>query len=443
MVVAEPGGVRVRARVSAREPGHLTLLAATVDAHGRTPSLRALASLEAHLRGAEARGLGDGGLRLETRVAELDLGTAWARALLEAAGGDAPPPPDPVAARDDDLDDDLDHQLDEGAEGLVTLLLEPAARDAWAALGALAAGDFALARELLPDPDEHPLAALARAQWVAWTGEPGGLTTARQGLDEALADWRSGGSPAWRALAMVAARRVAVAAEAVGDAAWARVLRGAPEPTRNAAVRRLPTLSGRADVGALAEAFLGGEIERVAGAPPPVAAARSPGAGLLLATAHYGVGRPDEGFPALAHALGAPVREGPPVSPLLPALALHALVSGLLGARPDAAFGRLRLAPALPSGWTRCSFRGLALGDATLDLDYERRGTRHHWRFTPTRGSVPPTLVLEPALAVAHIDSVEVDGRPAEVETFHRGSRVGVRLQLPLDAERSLTVDGS
>jgi hypothetical protein len=117
-------------------------------------------------------------------------------------------------------------------------------------------------------------------------------------------------------------------------------------------------------------------------------------------------------------------------------------VTGLLGLRADAAYGRLRLAPQLPATWNRLTVRGLALGDATLDLHYEHAAGRHQFRMVPTGGAVPVMLILEPALPVGEITRTLVDGRPAEFDAFAWRGRTVVRLQLPLDSERSLTVDG-
>jgi hypothetical protein len=459
-----PRGTVARVRVQLTHETPLTLLVAALDSTGSGPSLTALAGLNAHRRRSEYRGTAEPGIRVETGVRELDEGVGWSRALLMGACHDLQPPFAP-----DVLEDEHDPEsapLTDARALVLPALLSPAAAPAWAALAALAAGEHATARLLLPQVDDHPLAVLARAEWVAWTGDAGPLLEARVALSSALTEWtaddgsastgaRIGGTSAvpddrtraWRVLAEVARERLADAAEAVGEGAWAAALR---EPAGRPATatpssgggRLLPTLGGGPSPAAFVRSLFGADPQKAGVPPTPDEGAASAAIALLLARERYAEGFAEAAFPSLRHALGAPVVEGPPVSPLVPSLALWTLVTGLLGLRADAAYGRLRLAPQLPATWNRLTVRGLALGDATLDLHYEHAAGRHQFRMVPTGGAVPVMLILEPALPVGEITRTLVDGRPAEFDAFAWRGRTVVRLQLPLDSERSLTVDG-
>ncbi|MFP3947719.1 MAG: hypothetical protein ACLFWG_03240 [Longimicrobiales bacterium] len=116
------------------------------------------------------------------------------------------------------------------------------------------------------------------------------------------------------------------------------------------------------------------------------------------------------------------------------------LLFGLLGARADAFFGRLRLAPRLPGRWRRMSVGGIRMGDARVHLSYHADGGRHTFRLEPTGGRVPVNLVFEPQLPVARLEGAWVDGSPAELELFRGEGRAGTRLQLPLDAPRAVVL---
>jgi hypothetical protein len=55
------------------------------------------------------------------------------------------------------------------------------------------------------------------------------------------------------------------------------------------------------------------------------------------------------------------------------AMLLAPVLEGLLGARPDALNNRLRLTPHLPAAWDQCEWRGLHVGQTTLDVRMRRR----------------------------------------------------------------------
>jgi hypothetical protein len=432
----EPATRRASARVEVPEGGALTLLVAAVDGSGRLPGLGALGALEAHRRRARDEGDDPGGARLDTGVREMDEGFAWARSVLRAQAGGAAAPPVP------------------GPGGpwppALAALLAPPALPAWTVLGATAAGELQAARAWLGELGGHPLAAAALADWVAWTGDAAPLRAARREIEESLQ--AAEGDPRTAAWVPLLRARLAEAGEALGGGRNATPPAATPVPSPAARAPgaflpgaggglRLPTLRS-APSDALAAALLGDAPDAGGSLPEAPDDPWDPGA-LLIARARYAGADPDGGFALLRPALGAPVRDGPPVAPLHPALVAATLVGGLLGARPDAPYGRLRLAPALPATWTRFRLDGLRVGDTSLDLEYRREADRHTWLLRPTAGAVPLTIVLEPRLSLAVVHAVRVDGRPAEVDVFPVGGRTSVRLQLPLDSDRSLTVEGA
>ncbi|MCG6955926.1 MAG: hypothetical protein LJF04_08035 [Gemmatimonadetes bacterium] len=122
---------------------------------------------------------------------------------------------------------------------------------------------------------------------------------------------------------------------------------------------------------------------------------------------------------------------------------LATLAHGVLGLDPDAPSGRLRLAPAFPTGMTAFRARGMAVGDARVDLEYRRDGTTHRFVLTPREGRVPPMVVLEPWLPCAEVGAARVDGASAGLDATAVGDRSRVRVQLPLDGVRTLEVDCS
>lgn len=433
-----PSGARARARVRlGPDRSAVTLVVAERNAAGTGPSLAALGNLEAHLRRAYLRAAprssSDAGLSAHTGVAEIDDGLAWARHTVVAGRLAAPPSPAPP-------------ELDT-PDPLLVSALDPAALRAWHALGALVSGEHDAAREFLADDPHHPLDLLAWAAWAEWTNGPQHLVTARAGLTDALARW--GRPPGGTMSPWVAflGPRLADAAEAAGDRTWAAALRAAPVAQAGPAARALPTVSTGPRRGATLDAIFG-DLDRPLqlglAAPEPIGGTAEPGpAALATARALYEAGRPDEGFPSLRAALGTVTRRGPTVDGLREAVTLWTFVTGLLGARSDAAFGRLRLRPALPAHWTRVSVRAIRLADTVIDVDFAADGPRHHWTFTPVEGAVPATLIFEPSLALRPPLDVRIDGRPATLDEHVRGDRVTMRAQLPLDSERSVTVEGS
>jgi hypothetical protein len=183
----------------------------------------------------------------------------------------------------------------------------------------------------------------------------------------------------------------------------------------------------------------------------------SPGVGgpdtPLGAWALWGSLGPDAAWPAwralLARGLeGGPAGRGTWDGPSLPpaaapeaGLLLCGLAYGLLGLDPDAPSGRLRLAPRLPSHLSAFLARHIRVGESEMELRYEREGTLHTLRLEPTRGRVPATVVLEPSLPAGALAAAWVDGVPADLDVSATGSRARFKVQLVVDAPRTVEVE--
>ena len=119
-----------------------------------------------------------------------------------------------------------------------------------------------------------------------------------------------------------------------------------------------------------------------------------------------------------------------------------AVLFGLLGARGDSAFGRIHLAPRIPSGWSDLEVLGIPLGPARMDLSYHSAGGRRTFRFRPVLGAVPVTVVFEPEIA-HEPGAVLLDGEPADVSILPTDGGWTLRCQFPLDRPREMEVDGA
>lgn len=126
---------------------------------------------------------------------------------------------------------------------------------------------------------------------------------------------------------------------------------------------------------------------------------------------------------------------------LLPTTAglLLALAHGLLGLSPDAPTGRIRLAPRLPKHLTRFGVDGLTIGDATIQLDYEREGASHMFTLEPTRAAVPPMAVFEPAVG-GRVREVLIDGVSVDLDLRALSAGTVVPVQLPLHGTRRVQI---
>jgi hypothetical protein len=245
-------------------------------------------------------------------------------------------------------------------------------------------------------------------------------------LADLLADVGSYAPVLARVRARAALRALVATAEAVGDARLAARLSTAAGPAPPGAVAPAgPALVhavalGVADPDAAASVVRG--IAPAGGAPERA----------TLATARFLCAGPDEGLRLIT----ADLR----MHPLAAALLAEPLVTGMLGAVPDAARGRLRLAPRLPSGWDRLDVRGLRIGDATIELAVRRDDRTVRYTVDQASGTVPLRLILEPALD-RPISAARVDGRPADLAIRPVAGRVVAPVQLVLDHTRSLELD--
>ncbi len=268
------------------------------------------------------------------------------------------------------------------------------ARGVLAGAGALFAG----AESPFPAPAAGPLLALA-GEWMRWTGRAGPvaeleevLRAGTRALLSGVGDEGGGGGLAEDAAAL---RLLADGADAMGRSGWAEELRSAAAEVRSG-VRAAP---GR-------------------GAPLPVAGGAAAG--------ETSGGAASRGTSDPARAAAGPVRR-------------H--LARLLAPEPDAAFGRIRLAPSFPAGWERASVEGLGVADATLHLRYRREGGRRTFTIRQTSGRVPLNAVFEPLLPTGEAGEVRVDGRTADVAREEERNGVRLRLQFPLDPEREVSVD--
>lgn len=120
------------------------------------------------------------------------------------------------------------------------------------------------------------------------------------------------------------------------------------------------------------------------------------------------------------------------------AMVVLPLVEGLLGVEPDAARGRLVIAPQLPPEWDALDVVGLRCGATTCDLRLRRRGRDLTFDVRRTTGE-PLWLTLAPWLpaipSAVHLDDHEV--RPS-LQAWGDGVRVGVSFQAT--GEHSLRV---
>jgi hypothetical protein len=123
-----------------------------------------------------------------------------------------------------------------------------------------------------------------------------------------------------------------------------------------------------------------------------------------------------------------------------PRAILH-LMGGLLGAVPDATFGRLDLSPLFPSHWTGFRLSGVRAGEGTLALSYQRTDGTARWEITPELGSVPITVNFEPWFPFSSISRCLVDGNEAELESVSVDGWTRVKVQVPADGVRTLVVE--
>ena len=427
------GGLAVAADVALGAGGAARLLAASgADRAQAEARLTRLARARETRAESDLAALRTRRLATRTGVSELDDGLAWAAARVDAAAGIA---------------SDAVHELALGEP----IPLDPDSRRAWTALGALASGSGGRG----PVDATSPLGALARARAAAWRGVR--LTAAD------LPAWASADAGELNGSAHGVATRAALFALADAVEPWAgkeraealrvraRIQAAAPNATR-AGARRLPTLgaSALAPAGDPLAAALAAALE-LPGQPPYAPPLEDPPEGVaraLTAWACLNAGALERGFAlfrrhltdGFAHGVGLWPDGRRIHDPAGAALVPLVFLDGLLGARADAHYGRLRLAPRLPPHWTRLTVTGITIGDAEVTMDYEAVGGAHRFRIEQRSGAVPLMLIFEPILAVALGAPVRIDGEPADVAVAPTGGRAQARVQLPLDRMREIWV---
>src|SRR5690606_25948255 len=121
---------------------------------------------------------------------------------------------------------------------------------------------------------------------------------------------------------------------------------------------------------------------------------------------------------------------------------LRAVSGGLLGIAPDAPYGRVRLAPALPPGWHRLGARRIRGGATRLDAAVARTDGGVRFRLDPREGRIPPTVIFEPTVPLSRVGRVTLQQDPVEVDVLPEGQTTRIRFQFPLDGPREVWVEG-
>ncbi|GMV06398.1 MAG: hypothetical protein AMXMBFR53_26740 [Gemmatimonadota bacterium] len=432
VVEGPAGGLGVRASVRGPAPVTLVVAAGTPDT-----AERALAAAP-HLAAHEIRAAADADpanletLCTATGVPDLDQGVIWAAARVRAGVGRPPIP---------------------GAEAAF-----------WSGMGALALGDDAAARRALSSmeaaegevawslggPAPAPaLAVLLAARVTLLTGDPGPARGTLAGVSPGATGRlrEASGTEAWSVWSLALTTLADALRHAASDGEIGALREAAALPAGRGGVR-LPMVGGGGAPGGAG--LLRGLLAGTLAGPAPAHTAGDTPLGCWLRMA---AGDPDGGYAAWRGLLGRglsgePHGRGcwdPPAGPPGPApgaaLLLCGLAQGLLGLDADAPSGRLRVAPALPRHLTAFTGRGIRVGESRLTLRYEREGRLHRLTLEPTRGRVPPLVILEPSLPCAGVAATRVDGAPADLDTRGEGARTRVRVQIPLDGVRTLEVE--
>lgn len=345
--------------------------------------------------------------------------------------------------------------------------LSPLAEEVWTAMGALVSGDAEPAELVLEQDLLTPYHLVLAGRHVAWTGGVGVLASRATRLDEAVARFASADPSPVVALAF---RELADAWEAGGEKNRATHLRSLAErasPASRSAVRRLPVLGAQSASNPheeLAGALLDSDVRRFYLPPSTDPAsgleralrawalcrAGDPEAGYLMFRAHTEAGFED-GWGIWSDAIESAGLTGSRAGPAAAVCADHTasaalvpcgLLFGLLGAAADAPVGRLRLAPRFPGAWRTFEAAGIRMGDALVGLRYRRSGSEHRFRIRQESGRVPVMLVFEPDVPEKEVERSFVDGVEAGLSHRSARGRASVRVQLPLDQEREITVVG-
>lgn len=414
--VGEADGGGVLARASLPPQGPVTLVVASGSPEAASKAMAAAPHLSAHeiRAAADADPAAQETLTTLTGVPGLDHGLVWATARVRG--------------------------------GILRGASSPADSLLWAGLGAVAVGDAAAGAAALEalrrfGADAVPwrlgglvpadaMATLLAARLTLLSGDPSTALDALgplgpPGLDARLADAGPEARPLW-----------GFALEALSDAlryaapeAEIQALRRAAAVTAPRGARFvLPMAGGAHSTGTAAE------LRRLLGVDGP---SHDPGAAWSSWRTLLEQGL--DGGPAGRGTWDDSGR--PPGAAPEAGLLLCGLAHGLLGLAPDGPSGRIRVAPAFPSHLSAFLARHVRVGESDMDLRYERQGPVHTLHLEPTRGRVPATVVLEPSLLAGTVSGVRVDGAPADLDVSSRGPRTRLKVQLVLDAPRSVEVE--
>ena len=148
----------------------------------------------------------------------------------------------------------------------------------------------------------------------------------------------------------------------------------------------------------------------------------------LRANADLAFARQRGAFDEVLHGLEERAVEGCPDHACSAAMVVLPLVEGLLGAEPDAAAGRVTVAPRMPQGWSRLEVLGLRCADTAYDLRLQRRDGALFVAASRTQG---PGLALTVAPWLSTLpERVELDGREVrpEVTGWGAGFRCAVAM---------------
>lgn len=387
------GGI-VRLHTDTESNATLSIVLCAGNRADVTRALKAAPHLSGHVLRATA-GPEREGLYMETGVAEIDDGVAWARARLGTI----------LPLRSTPSDDEVLR---------------------WG-VAALASGDEEIAREVF-ERLEHgdPRRAFMAGRMALTLGDAGPATTTAESVIASPESWKR--TDPWHrtALDSLAAGLHNSAPELVEALGSLRT--SAPEPGGGA--RRLPVIGAAPSPPGEAEllwALLSGVDPAGTQTADPDAAWRSWRESLAVGL--------EDGPLGPATWDGAPGRGR--VTPDL----LLTFVHRILGIGPDAPSGRLRIAPRLPAHLTRLSVGGIRIGAARMRLNVERLAGVDRYEFVPEFAGVPPLLVFEP-VATGPVKGVRIDGAPAVLDRRTEHGRTVVPVQLPLDGIRVVEVIG-
>jgi len=291
-------------------------------------------------------------------------------------------------------------------------------------VAALLAGRRSQARGVLEalaveaDPPSLPLIHLA-GRWAHWTGDPRPLLPLKAALDDAAHSLSSSPHSASLPQPSKALREFIEGIEPLGDEGWNRSLKKELErldaPPSSSRRISLPVL-GRSEAGSIVdqESFT---PDIGAFAPNP----QLPSPDTFASPDHPGV-------------LAWRTTQG--------ARILRSWIEGQLGARPDAGFARLRIAPTIHSEWEGMEASGVSVGDALFSVLYRKEEDGCEFALRQDGGKIPVNLIFEPILPWNQVMGVWIDGEPAEVDLEAEEGGTRLRFQLPLDRERRIRITG-